>query len=240
MAKARIKGGEYGPALSNRRQGTVDRPQTGGRIVQTGEKRATPASEMAGSALERVAQERAALRELEDRVAFLRANGKDKVKGRLTDAFKALQEKVTKQKVVVRETEEAQKATVAAVRDINKEERAEKARVRKAEVKAEDDGVVFRTTTRGGPTLATEEVSAIADRITADWKNAPEIVVVATENELPLRILGLLVKREATKNTPGLFDIPSGKVYLIASNLRSAQDVVLTVAHAHDGQPLRR
>jgi len=235
MAKARIKSGEYGPALSNRRQGTLDRPQTGGRVVQTGEKKATPASDMAGSALERVAQERAALRELEDRVAFLRANGKDKVGGKLTEAFKAVQEKVAKQKVVVKETEDAQKATVAAVRDINKEERNEAKRVRKAQVKAEDEGVVFRTTTRGGPTLATEEVSAIADRITADWKNAPEIVVVATENELPLRILGLLVKREATKNTPGLFDIPSGKVYLIASNLRSAQDVVLTVAHEATG-----
>ena len=235
MAKARIKSGEYGPALSNRRQGTLDRPQTGGRVVQTGEKKATPASDMAGSALERVAQERAALRELEDRVAFLRANGKDKVGGKLTETFKAAQEKVAKQKVVVKETEDAQKATVAAVRDVNKEERDEAKRVRKAQVKAEDEGVVFRTTTRGGPTLATEEVSAIADRITADWKNAPEIVVVATENELPLRILGLLVKREATKNTPGLFDIPSGKVYLIASNLRSAQDVVLTVAHEATG-----
>jgi hypothetical protein len=235
MAKARIKGGEYGPALANRRRGAAARAGNTARIVQTGEKKATPASEMAGSALERVAQERAALRELEDRVNFLRTNGKDKVGGRLTEAFKTVQEKVAAQKVVVRETEEAQKATVAAVRDINKEERAEKARVRKAEVKAEDDGVVFRTTTRGGPTLATEEVSAIADRITADWKNAPEIVVVATENELPLRILGLLVKREATKNTPGLFDIPSGKVYLIASNLRSAQDVVLTVAHEATG-----
>ena len=96
-------------------------------------------------------------------------------------------------------------------------------------------GALFRTSTRGGPTLATEEVSRIANRITENWKNAPEIVVVATENELPLRILGQLVKRKATKNTPGLFDIPSGKVYLIASNLRSAQDVVLTVAHEATG-----
>ena len=235
MAKARIKGGEYGPALVNRKQGAIARAGNTARVVQTGEKKATPASEMAGSALERVAQERAALRELEDRVAFLRANGKDKVGGRLTETFKAVQEKVAAQKVIVKETEDAQKATVAAVRDVNKEERDEAKRVRKAQVKAEDEGVVFRTTTRGGPTLATEEVSAIADRITADWKNAPEIVVVATENELPLRILGLLVKREATKNTPGLFDIPSGKVYLIASNLRSVKDVVLTVAHEATG-----
>ena len=237
MAKARIKGGEYGPALASRKQGAVAR--SGPLTVQTGEKRATPATEMAGSALERVAQERAALRELEDRVAFLRKEGKDKVKGRLTDAFKALQEKVAKQKAVVAETEDAQKALVAAVRDVSKEGREARKETGGTEggrfPERRAGNVLFRTTTRGGPTLATEEVSDIADRITADWKNAPEIVVVATVNELPLRILGQLVKREATKNTPGLFDIPSGKVYLIASNLRSAQDVVLTVAHEATG-----
>jgi hypothetical protein len=102
-------------------------------------------------------------------------------------------------------------------------------------IAAEGFETVFRTSTRGGPTLATKAVSDIVERITANWKNAPEIVVVATENELPLRILGQLVKREATKNTPGLFDIPSGKVYLIASNLRSVNDVVLTVAHEATG-----
>ena len=91
--------------------------------------------------------------------------------------------------------------------------------------------VVFRTTTRGGPTLATEEVSRLVDRITANWKNVPEIVVVATEQELPLRILGQLVKGEREKVTPGLFDPKSGKVYLIASNLHNANDVALTVAH---------
>jgi hypothetical protein len=105
-------------------------------------------------------------------------------------------------------------------------------------VGAVDSGVgdaLFRTSTKGGPTLETEAVSAIADRITENWKNAPEIVVVATADELPLRIRGVLVKRNATKNTPGLFDIPSGKVYLIASNLRSVKDVILTVAHEATG-----
>lgn len=98
----------------------------------------------------------------------------------------------------------------------------------------EDDtisAVVFRTTTRGGPTLATEEVSRLVDRITANWKNVPEIIVVANEQELPLRILGQLVKGEREKVTPGLFDPKSGKVYLIASNLHNANDVALTVAH---------
>jgi len=225
MAKMRIRGGEYGPALTSRRRGALERKgQTSVAVVQAGEKKATPASEMAGSALERVAQERAALRELEDRVAFLRANGKDKAGGRLTEAFKKLQEKVAKQKTVVKQTEDAQKAVVAAVRDVNKEERAAKA-------KPGYGGVVFRTTTRGGPTLATEDVSRLADRITANWKNVPEIVVVATEQELPLRILGQLVKGERETVTPGLFDPKTGNVYLIASNLHNANDVALTIAH---------
>ena len=236
MAKMRIRGGEYGPALTSRRRGALERKgQTSVAVVQAGEKRATPASEMAGSALERVAQERTALRELEDRVAFLRANGKDKVKGRRTEAFKKLQEKVAKQKAVVAETEAAQKATVVAVRDINKEERAARAETGGTEggrfPERRAGTVLFRTTTRGGPTLATEEVSRLADRLTENWTNVPEIVVVATEQELPLRILGQLVKGDRTTTTPGLFDPKSGKVYLIASNLHNANDVALTIAH---------
>ena len=236
MAKMRIRGGEYGPALTSRRRGALERKgQTSVAVVQAGEKRATPASEMAGSALERVAQERAALRELEDRVAFLRKNGKDKVKGRLTDAFKALQEKVAKQKAVVTETEDAQKALVVAVRDVNKEEREARKETGGTEGKLFPErrkgNVLFRTTTRGGPTLETAEVSRLADRITANWKNVPEIVVVATEQELPLRILGQLVKGERETVTPGLFDPKSGNVYLIASNLHNANDVALTIAH---------
>ena len=98
-------------------------------------------------------------------------------------------------------------------------------------VAAETEKPVYRTTTRGGPSLATQEVSRLADRITENWKNVPEIVVVATEQELPLRILGQLVKGEREKVTPGLFDPKSGKVYLIASNLHNANDVALTIAH---------
>ena len=236
MAKMRIRGGEYGPALTSRRRGALERKgQTSVAVVQAGEKKATPASEMAGSALERVAQERAALRELEDRVAFLRANGKDKAGGRLTEAFKKLQEKVAKQKTVVKQTEDAQKAVVAAVRDVNKEEREARKETGGTEGKLFPErrkgNVLFRTTTRGGPTLATDEVSRLADRITANWKNVPEIVVVATEQELPLRILGQLVKGERETVTPGLFDPKTGNVYLIASNLHNANDVALTIAH---------
>jgi phage shock protein A len=95
-----------------------------------------------------------------------------------------------------------------------------------------DDRYVFRTVTRGPTSLQTAQVERLAARITKGWVNAPEIVVVATEADLPVRIRGQLV-REGRKTgiTPGIFDTRTKKVYLIADNLSNANDVILTVAH---------
>lgn len=95
-----------------------------------------------------------------------------------------------------------------------------------------DPRYAFRTVTRGPTSLQTEQVERLAARITEDWKNAPEIVVVATEADLPVRIRGQIVKADrAEGTTPGLFDTKTKKVYLIASNLSNANDVILTIAH---------
>lgn len=101
----------------------------------------------------------------------------------------------------------------------------------------EDDGkVAFRTVTRGPTSLQTEQVERLAERVTKDWVNAPEIVVVATEADLPVRIRGQIVKADrAEGTTPGLFDTKTKKVYLIASNLSNANDVILTIAHEVTG-----
>lgn len=115
-------------ALATRRHGGLERTASRALVVQVGEKRATPATIAAGVSLERVAQERAALRELTAQVERQRANKKDKVKGRLTDAFKALQERVSAQTIIVKDAEKAQDATVASVRDINKKDRAARAK----------------------------------------------------------------------------------------------------------------
>ena len=99
-----------------------------------------------------------------------------------------------------------------------------------------DDRYVFRTVTRGPTSLQTEQVERLAERITKGWVNAPEIVVVATEADLPVRIRGQIVKADrAEGTTPGLFDTKTKKVYLIASNLSNANDVILTLAHEAAG-----
>lgn len=95
-----------------------------------------------------------------------------------------------------------------------------------------DDRYAFRTVTRGPTSLQTAQVERLAERVTKDWVNAPEIVVVATEADLPVRIRGQIVKADrAEGTTPGLFDTKTKKVYLIASNLSNANDVILTIAH---------
>jgi phage shock protein A len=99
-----------------------------------------------------------------------------------------------------------------------------------------DDRYVFRTVTRGPTSLQTEQVERLAERITKGWVNAPEIVVVATEADLPVRIRGQIVKADrAEGTTPGLFDTKTKKVYLIANNLSNANDVLLTLAHEAAG-----
>ena len=95
-----------------------------------------------------------------------------------------------------------------------------------------DDRYAFRTVTRGPTSLQTGQVERLAARITKGWVNAPEIVVVATEADLPVRIRGQLVRENRKVGvTPGLFDTQTKKVYLIADNLSNAHDVILTVAH---------
>ncbi len=95
-----------------------------------------------------------------------------------------------------------------------------------------DDRYAFRTVTRGPTSLQTGQVERLAARITKGWVNAPEIVVVATEADLPVRIRGQLVREKRKAGvTPGLFDTQTKKVYLIADNLSNAHDVILTVAH---------
>jgi hypothetical protein len=100
----------------------------------------------------------------------------------------------------------------------------------------DDPRYTFRTVTRGPTSLQTEQVERLAERITKGWVNAPEIVVVATEADLPVRIRGQIVKADrAEGTTPGLFDTKTKKVYLIASNLSNANDVILTLAHEAAG-----
>ena len=242
IAKRRARTGESPPVLPSARSGPVVKGVRSSAISQSGEKASTTATEEAGTALEKLAEERAKLADLERREKFLRDNGKAKSGGRLTPTFKALQASIEKQKGVVAKAAEEQGKVVAEVR-ATKQALGSKEVMnlgRKETVGLKEDEasipkppkVVFRTVTRGPTTLQTQQVENLAKRITEGWVNAPEIVVVKSEEDLPVRIRGQIVREDrAAGTTPGLFDTKTKKVYLIADNLSNANDVVLTIAH---------
>jgi len=94
---------------------------------------------------------------------------------------------------------------------------------------------VYRTSTQGGATLETEAVERLVKRVTENWKNAPEIVIVASETGLPARIQEQIKKDGKTGMVPGLYDPDTKIVYLITDNLHSGNDVILTIAHEATG-----
>lgn len=97
------------------------------------------------------------------------------------------------------------------------------------------DDAVFRTTKKTGPTMQASAVERLVKRITEGWKNAPEIVVVNNERELPVRLLNQIERDKMWGKVPGLYDPTSKKVYLVASNLHDGNDVIATVAHEAAG-----
>ena len=242
VAKRRARTGESPPVLPATKSGPIVKGVRNQRISQSGEKSSTLASESAGTALEKLAEERAKLADLERREKFLRDNGKAKSGGKYTPTFKALLDQITKQKGVVAKAAEEQGKIVAEVREtqqaLGKKKIQNVASETEVGLKGEEASipkppkVVFRTVTRGPTTLQTQQVENLAKRITEGWVNAPEIVVVKSEEDLPVRIRGQIVREDrAAGTTPGLFDTKTKKVYLIADNLSNANDVVLTIAH---------
>lgn len=90
---------------------------------------------------------------------------------------------------------------------------------------------LFRTVTKKGKGLKVDAVTKLANQITNDWERTPEIVVVADETGLPDAIQEQARKQKKTGQIPGVFDPNSNIVYLVASNLKDANDVALTIAH---------
>ena len=117
VAKRRKRKGESAPVLPSSKTGPVVKGVRNQRISQSGETSETTATKEAATALEKLAEERATLADLERREKFLRDTGKAKSGGRLTPMFKALQAQITKQKNVVAEAAEEQNKIVAEVRE---------------------------------------------------------------------------------------------------------------------------
>ena len=99
----------------------------------------------------------------------------------------------------------------------------------------DEDGVDFdaryRVSATAGPSMSVLQVQKAYDTLTAGWVNKPETIVVADERGLPVRLLNQAKRDDMLGKIPGLYDPKSGKVYLIASNLRSVSDVILTTVH---------
>jgi len=96
---------------------------------------------------------------------------------------------------------------------------------------ADEDSGVFRTTTKAGPSLKEQTVKKIADKVVSDWTVIPEVVVVADESGLPEKIREQATAQGVTGTIPGVYDPSTKTAYLVASNLKDAEDVVLTLAH---------
>jgi hypothetical protein len=90
---------------------------------------------------------------------------------------------------------------------------------------------LYRTAKTTGPSMNVAQVQKVYDTLTAGWGNKPETVVVADETGLPVRIRSQAERDGMTGKITGIYDPKSGKVYLVASNLRSNSDVILTTVH---------
>lgn len=77
-------------------------------------------------------------------------------------------------------------------------------------------------------------VNAIVNRIKSGWKNAPEIIVVADmqDAKVPQRVrdLDAEMKSGGAEGEPRGF-ISAGKVYIVAGQNKSVEDVMTTVSH---------
>jgi len=90
---------------------------------------------------------------------------------------------------------------------------------------------LYRVSKTAGPSMSVAQVQKAFDALTAGWVNKPQTVVVVDEKGLPVRIRDQAERDNMTGKIPGLYDPKSGKVYLVASNLRSVNDVILTTVH---------
>jgi hypothetical protein len=89
----------------------------------------------------------------------------------------------------------------------------------------------YRVSKTTGQSMSVAQVQKVYDTLTAGWVNKPQTIVVADETGLPARIRSQAERDKMTGKIPGLYDPKSKKVYLVASNLRSVNDVILTTVH---------
>lgn len=248
VRKKQAKAGELPPTLRAAKKGPIVADVRTNRKSESGVRQtATPREELAAAALEQVAKGRAELKELQDRIQYLRDNNKAKKSGRYTDTFKQLQAKEESLKSNIKQAENASavfareaaetKAALASSRksvegaQSGKEALALKEAEETRQEEASSGPAVFRTITRKGASLKEQTIKRIADAITKEWSVVPDIIVIADESELPDNLRKQAERDEMIGKIPGLYDTETKKVYLIANNLFDENDIALTIAH---------
>lgn len=142
MAKRRKRAGEKAPRLEKIEQVPVYRSAKTTRIVQP--YRTARIAETASAITDRLITARSDLAEVNRRIDFLRANGKDKVKNRLTDTFKKLQEEQTKLKERIESLDTRQKRIISLESKAEYETPRAKELREAREVQAENDQFKMR------------------------------------------------------------------------------------------------
>ena len=74
-----------------------------------------------------------------------------------------------------------------------------------------------------------EQAESVARNIMADWKGAPQLVVVASEAELPPAIADAIAEQNAHGEVEGVHY--RGTVYIVADNIHNASDVERVLLH---------
>ena len=94
---------------------------------------------------------------------------------------------------------------------------------------------LFRTSVKEGSGMRADSIKRVVDDITEGWENMPEVVIVDDESGLPEDIYKQAVASNKIGKIPGVYDPNTKIVYLVATNLHTAKDVGLTVAHEVTG-----
>ena len=159
QAKRRAKAGEAAPTLKPAIKGPLVKEVKTGKVVQEG-KRGSLESEGV-RATEGLIKARSELADTQRRIKFLQANGKDKVKGRLTPLMNSL-----------RTAEKEQLAEISALTKVQNKVETAAAETNKALADARKPARLSKADEAIVGTEATETTSAQQDALTAEAKEA--------------------------------------------------------------------
>ena len=241
MAKRRKRKGESPPVLPSSKTGPVVKGVRNQRISQSGETTETEATKEAATALEMLAEERATLADLERREKFLRDTGKAKSGGRLTPAFKALQEQITKQKSVVAQAVEEQNKIVAEVREtkqaLGKKRIQNVASETEVGLKGEEAKIpkAAKPLFSRGPTTSPSTVNTVSTELKKSFKDLTRIKIYSSVDALITA--NPQYKKLIPADARGFVDTAGNKAFLIAENIDQGQalGVLLHEIGAHVG-----